>query len=158
VTSKTRESGGTVDPDRADGESRTPGGVESGEAIVDPVDERSSSETNRVSIGSEVAYQATVSVVDQGGSSGALVAAFLTGLTLYVIPSWVTHEYTTTINLRDVAGNEIASKTYQHELMMIQQLFMIFGMPFADVETRRDQMWEAVMKDAAVWTVETLSR
>ena len=40
---------------------------------------------------------------------------------------------------------------------LIQQLFMAFGMPFAGLQSRYDRMWEEVMRDASVWTVETLS-
>ena len=99
-----------------------------------------------------------IHVVDQGSPGTTLIPAILTGLTLYVIPSWSTQNYTTSVELQDDAGNPIASKTYEHRLRMVQQLFLAFGMPFAGVERRYDQMWDAVLKDAAVWTVETLAR
>ncbi len=115
-------------------------------------------ETNRASVTGRADYEARVRVKDQGGSFGARMAAVLTGLTLYVIPSWLTHEYTTTIELHDLAtGRSVAAKTYKHELTFVQQLFTVFAMPFSGIEKRYDEMWEAVMKDAAVWTVESLS-
>ena len=102
------------------------------------------------------AYTAKVMVIDEGSNFGALAAAFLTGLTLYVIPSWSTHSYTTTVKLTDPSGREFATKTYKHQLTLVQQLFLVFGMPFAGLDRRYDEMWDAVMADAAVWTIEKL--
>lgn len=113
-------------------------------------------QTGRVEAPGPNAYQAQVMVVDEGSGGGALVAAFLTGLTLYVIPSWSSHSYTTTVKLTDPAGNEFATKTYKHQLTLVQQLFLLFGMPFASLDRRYDEMWSEVMADAAVWTVEKI--
>jgi hypothetical protein len=101
-------------------------------------------------------YVASVQVFDQGGDSGTVLAALVTGLTLYVIPSWSTHHYTTTVRLTDGAGNELGTQVYAHRLRLVQQLFLVFGMPFASLQDAYDRMWSEVMQDAAVWTVETL--
>jgi hypothetical protein len=113
-------------------------------------------QTGRIEAPGQNPYVANMMVIDEGSGGGALVASVLTGLTLYVIPSWSTHSYTTSLKLTDPAGNEFATKTYQHQLTLVQQLFMVFGMPFSGLQRRYDEMWGEVMADAAVWTVEKL--
>ena len=101
-------------------------------------------------------YSVQVDVVDEGGGGGSMVAAVITGFTLYVIPSWMTHDYTTTLALKDASGNQFATKTYTHTLTYIQQLFLVFGMPFSGIDSEYRAMWDEVMADAAVWTVEAI--
>lgn len=103
-------------------------------------------------------YTANVEVFDQGGDSSSLAGAFFTGLTLYLIPSWTTHHYTTTVTLSDPSGARVGRKRYEHQLRLVQQLFLVFGMPFAGLQRSYDEMWNEVMRDAAVWTVETIEQ
>ena len=85
-----------------------------------------------------------------------LAAAFLTGLTLYVIPSWATHTYTTDVRLTDAAGTEVGKSTYNHSFKLVQQLFLLFGMPFAYPDSVHDAMWDAVTNDVTTWTLQTI--
>lgn len=108
------------------------------------------------SAGEEPAYTASVQVFDQGGDNASLAGAFITIVTLYLIPSWTTHHYTTTVELTDPSGRKLGSKRYEHRLRLVQQLFLVFGMPFSSLQRSYDEMWNEVMRDAAVWTVEAI--
>jgi hypothetical protein len=108
-------------------------------------------------IGGAGGYTLTIQVRDDGGSGASLLTAFLTGLTLYVIPSWVTHNYTTDVSLTDTSGKMIGSRSFSHMFRMYQQLFLVFGMPVASPDGVADRIWDDVMQDVAVWTVETIA-
>ncbi len=115
-------------------------------------------DTNRVTIGGENANQVRITVLDEGGSTFAKTMEVISGFTLCLFPSWMTHHYTTQVDLTDASGRSIASRTYEHKLVSFVQTLTIFAMPWSGRTLRYDQMWEDVMKDAAVWTVESLNR
>ena len=75
-------------------------------------------------------------------------------MTVYLVPSWTTHRYTTTVQLFDPTGRKLGTRRYEHQLRLVQQLFLVFGMPFSGLQRSYDEMWNEVMRDAAVWTVE----
>ena len=83
--------------------------------------------------------------------------AMLTGFSLYLIPSWATDSYTTDVALIDGDGNQIGEKRYKHELKLVQQLFLIFGSPFASMKSRSEQMWREVLQDVSVWSAKQLA-
>lgn len=85
-----------------------------------------------------------------------IAMAMLTGLTLYLIPSKATDSFTTDVQLIDKAGNQVAKKRYKHDLEMWQQLFLVFGAPFATLSGVSETMWREVIQDVAVWTAESI--
>ncbi len=97
-------------------------------------------------------YRLCIRVRDD--ADGNLGMAMLTGFTLYIIPSTSTDSYTTDFKLIDQKGNLIANKRSKHELVLWQQLFLIFGLPFATLNEVEDDMWQEVFEDAAVWAAE----
>jgi hypothetical protein len=58
----------------------------------------------------------------------AVIPAFITGLTLYVIPSWVTG--TTHISAKVSAKKDVGNYDLRDSMTMVQWLPMIFVMPF----------------------------
>ncbi len=114
------------------------------------------SRTKRVKGGDAPRYLARLQVTDEGGDRGTVAAAVLSGLTLYVIPSWSTHRYTTTVEIFETGGRKLGSRRFEHRLRLVQQLFLVFGMPFAGLQSAYDRMWNEVTRDAAAWTVEVL--
>ena len=58
-----------------------------------------------------------------------LLMARLTGVTLYLIPSSASDEYTATTRFKDASGNLIATTTKTQTVTLWQQLFLIFLMP-----------------------------
>jgi hypothetical protein len=113
--------------------------------------------TGRARLRDEAPYRVQILVDDRGGGGFSVFAGFVTVLTLYAIPSWATHDYRTTVRIVDAQGRVLGKKTWQHSLSVVQHLLMGFAMPFAGIQSSYDRMWNAVMRDAAVWTVETLS-
>lgn len=112
--------------------------------------------TGRVRIDPAGPYQVQILVQDQGPSSGAVFAGFVTVFTLYVVPSWASHDYRTALRILDADGRVLGETRYTHRLTVVQQLLLALGMPFAGIQEGYDRMWNAVMRDAAVWTIETL--
>jgi len=60
----------------------------------------------------------------------AMIPAFITGLSLYTIPSWVTAR----VHISAEAKRGLAARSYelQDSMTMVQWLPMIFAMPFSD--------------------------
>lgn len=77
--------------------------------------------------GTEGDVRIAVTMVEDGNPA-ALVGAFITGLSLYVIPSWVTAKYTANVT---VSGPGVQEKSYQlqDQVTMVQWLPMIFVAP-----------------------------
>jgi S1-C subfamily serine protease len=86
-----------------------------------------------------------------------LALAFLTGLTLYLIPSVSVDSYQTTVTIRDATGREIGSRVYHHELQLVQHIILLLGTPFATIGSVSRTMWQEILLDAAFWTAETLN-
>jgi hypothetical protein len=67
----------------------------------------------------------------------ALIPAFITGLSLYLIPSWVTEK----VDLRVTA--ELNDKQYDYELndsvKLVQWLPMIFAFPFTGTQAKNSE-------------------
>jgi len=83
--------------------------------------------------------------------------AFLTGLTLYILPSTASDNFTTDVELIDAAGNQIAKKRFKHQVKVVQQLFLILGAPFATLNSKSEQMWREVLQDVSVWAAENVA-
>ena len=113
--------------------------------------------TRRARLHDDARYHAQILVSDRGGGAFSVFAGFLTVFSLYAIPSWTSHDYRTTIRIVDAEGQVLGKKTYEHRLSVVQHLLMAFGMPFAGIQSGYDRMWNAVLRDAAVWSVETLA-
>ncbi len=112
--------------------------------------------TRRARVDEAGPYRAQILVEDRGSGSGAVFAGFVTVLSLYVIPSWASHDYRTTVRVLDEAGQVVGQTYFRHRLTVVQQLFMALAMPFTSIQSSYDKMWNAVMRDAAAWTVESL--
>lgn len=77
---------------------------------------------------SDTDLRAEVKVLDRG--EGSLAMAFLTGLTLYLIPSSATDELTVTTAVKDRSGATLGTFERSEAVTMWQQLFLVFAMPF----------------------------
>jgi hypothetical protein len=106
----------------------------------------------------EASYRLAIKVHDQGGGAGAIVGAVISGLTLTVLPCWVTHEYTTSVELTGPQGRVVATRKDVHSLTYISELFLVFGMPFSGVGKTHAEMWTEVLQDVSVWTAEQVAR
>jgi len=82
--------------------------------------------------------------------------AILPGLTLYILPSTALDKFTTDVELIDAEGSQIAEKRFKHQIRLVQQLFLIFGAPFATIGGVSEQMWREDLQDVAVWAVESV--
>jgi hypothetical protein len=71
--------------------------------------------------------RAEIKIEDRG--EGSLAMAFLTGLTLYLIPSKASDALTTTTVFRDQEGKELSRHSKSESIVLWQQLFMLFAMP-----------------------------
>lgn len=72
--------------------------------------------------------QAEIEVMDKG--EGSMAMAVLTGLTLYVIPSTATDTFTLKTTIRDSRGRVLGQYEKTESVILWQQLFLIFAMPF----------------------------
>lgn len=114
-------------------------------------------ETGRMAYGASGGYNLNFYVIDQGCGFGSILMSMVSGLTLTVLPASCTHEYTTQVTLTDASGETIGETTHKHHLQWVTELFLVFGMPFAGSEAVFERMWEQVLRDVAVWTVEQVS-
>ncbi len=80
--------------------------------------------------------------------------AIIAGVTLFIFPAKDTNSYTTDFKLIDKKGNLIANKRFKHELVSWYQLLLILGTPFATHKGASEDMWDEILKDAAVWVTE----
>jgi hypothetical protein len=78
-------------------------------------------------------------------------------LTLYILPSTASDNFTTDVELIDAEGNQVAEKRFKHKVKLVQQLFLIFGAPFATIGSVSEQMWQEVLQDVSVWAVESVA-
>lgn len=86
-------------------------------------------------------FFAEVKVVRSGGSGpGMLLAAVLTGLTLYLVPSAATDQFTITTTYKDKANTIIGTVEKTEALTLWQQLFMAFAYPFNRPATVFEEM------------------
>lgn len=69
-----------------------------------------------------------VHVVDRG--EGSIAMAFITGLTLYIVPSTATDEITLRTVVKDRSGATLASYEKRETSVLWQELLLIFAMPF----------------------------
>ena len=83
--------------------------------------------------------------------------AILTGLTLYILPSMASDNFTTDVELIDAEGNQVSEKQFKHQVKLVQQLFLIFGAPFATIGNVSEQMWQEILQDVSVWAAESVS-
>lgn len=72
--------------------------------------------------------RAEVSIKDQG--KGSMAAAFLTGLTLYIIPSRAEDTFTVQTTFKNAEGKVLGTVEKRESVILWQQLFLIFGGPF----------------------------
>jgi hypothetical protein len=77
--------------------------------------------------------RAEVRFVDNG--HGSLAMAFLTGLTLYLIPSSATDELTVKTTIKDANGNLLGSFEKAESITQWQELFMVFAMAGHSADT-----------------------
>ena len=93
---------------------------------------------------------AEVMIIDRGDPNRFL--AFITGLTLYIIPSKVTHEITVKTTIKDGDGNTLGNFEKSETITLWQQLLMIFAMPFNLPESvNREALYDlnrATLKEA----------
>jgi hypothetical protein len=73
-------------------------------------------------------FHAEVMIVDRGKPNAFL--AFITGLTLYVIPSKATDEFTVKTTISDRDGKTVGTFEKSETVSLWQQLFLVFAMPF----------------------------
>jgi len=78
--------------------------------------------------GDKADLEAEVVVVDRGDPNRLF--ARITGLTLYIIPSKVTHEITVKTTIRDGDGNTLGAFEKSETVTLWQQLLLVFAMPF----------------------------
>ena len=76
----------------------------------------------------ETDLRAEVKIVDRGKVN--LGSAFLTGLTLYLIPSNGTDELVVKTTIKDGEGKTLGTFEKSETITLYQQLFLIFAMPF----------------------------
>ena len=82
-------------------------------------------------------------------SSAALIPAFITGLSLYIIPSWVTG--TIDLNVKAESGNLTKSYKLDDSFTLVQWLPMLFAYPFTGgAASTRDEMYENTYKHLLV--------
>ncbi len=72
--------------------------------------------------------RAEVEIIDQGKANLGL--AFLTGLTLYLVPSNATDEFVVKTTIKDQNGKTLGVFERTEAVTMWQQAFLIFAMPF----------------------------
>lgn len=72
-----------------------------------------------------------VRVTFSGKEDTIRMLAILTGLTLYILPSWSTIEYEMHTKVLEGKLHEVGVIEKKERLTFVQQLFFIFGMPFA---------------------------
>ena len=76
----------------------------------------------------ETDLHAEIMIVDRGEANAFL--AFLTGLTLYVIPSKAADEFTVKTTISDREGNTVGVFEKSETVTLWQQLVLIVAMPF----------------------------
>lgn len=76
---------------------------------------------------SDTDLKAEVRIIDRGEANLGL--AFLTGLTLYLIPSSATDEITIKTSIKNKDGDTLGTFEKSETITMWQQLFLIFAMP-----------------------------
>ena len=81
-------------------------------------------------------------------NGAAVVAAFLTGLSLYTIPSWQTQNYELKVSLSDGKNIDHSYKSNDHTTL-VQWLPMVFAFPFAPPFTAEDKVIERMYRDMA---------
>lgn len=81
-------------------------------------------------------------------NGAAVVPALITGLTLYVIPSWQTQNYELQANLTDGKSIAYDYRSKDHTTL-VQWLPMIFAFPFAMPFTAEDKVIERMYADMA---------
>jgi len=76
----------------------------------------------------EADLEAEVMIVDKADPNAFF--AFITGLTLYVIPSKATDEYTLQTTIRDREGKTVGAFEMSETVSLWQQVLLILAMPF----------------------------
>ncbi len=84
------------------------------------------------------------------GNPAAFIPAFITGLSLYTIPSWGTDRFTVVCNVRLLDGKQY-EYTLEDSAMLVQWLPMIFALPFnlpteVPVEVRKNIYKNLIIK------------
>ena len=100
-------------------------------------------------------YRLVIRVRDDAEPNVGL--ALLSGATLYILPSTASDNFTTDVELIDAEGKRVAEKRFEHKLELVQQLFLIFGAPFATIGSVEEQMWQAILQDVSVWAAESVA-
>lgn len=106
----------------------------------------------------DAGYRLAIRVEDTGGGPWAKPAEIVSYMTLFVIPSWLKHDYATTAELTSPSGKLIGTRWHVHSLTVIRQLFLVLGMPSSSVEQAHARMWDAIGKDIAAWTAEQIDK
>lgn len=78
----------------------------------------------------------------------ALIPAFLTGYSLYTIPSWATYEYKMTADFTDKSGEEHRYELHEKSTL-VQWLPMIFAFPFYDPFYAQSRMLKRLYSNVA---------
>ena len=99
-------------------------------------------------------YVLVMNVRDDGEPNLGL--AFLSGLTLTILPAFAKDSFTITCELRNQANNKIGERKIKQEVITIIQFLMLFGTPFASPNQVIKQMWQQVLQDVTVWMNETI--
>lgn len=76
----------------------------------------------------ELDLYAEVVIVDRGDTNAFL--AFITGLTLYLIPSKATDEFTLKTTIKDKDGNILGAYEKSETVTLWQHLLLVFALPF----------------------------
>ena len=92
--------------------------------------------------------QIRVKMQDQG--EGSMGRAFLTGLTLYLIPSSGTDHYVMDAEVTHVKSGETKKYHLEESLEFHQQLFLIFIMPFNTPGSVAEEIFENMFKHLAM--------
>ena len=93
---------------------------------------------SQVSSGSAVAdRRAEVRISDRGEVS--TVMAFITGLTLFLVPSSASVELTVSLTVKDQNGRSVGTFVKSEDLTMWQHLTMLFVMPFNSPRSVQDE-------------------
>lgn len=79
-------------------------------------------------------------------NGAAVIPAFITGLSLYTIPSWQTQKYELKANLTDRKNIDYSYKSNDHT-RLVQWLPMIFAFPFAMPFTAHETLTERMYAD-----------
>jgi hypothetical protein len=101
-------------------------------------------------------YHLTLQIRDEGSPNIPL--AYLSGLTLTVLPAWASDDYDIVATLQDRTGQVVGTYHLQQSQTVFIQLLMIFGMPFASPASASERLWNQVFEDVFTFCDEQIRR